>query len=186
MANDGRALAYMDITEIPTATTTAATGDWSVFFDTSTGSWSKENATGVISLTATDAITAAEHAGRLLYVTGTAAATYTLPAAGGTGDVYEFIIGEVNTNGTVIQVVNATDEFAGTLFQTDVDTSDTLISMPCLAADNFDTVTLNGTTKGGIVGDTIRFVDGAAGAWVISGHTNASGTVASPLSAAVS
>ena len=139
----------------------------------------------LVSLTGTASI-GSTHEGRDLFVTGTDAATYTLPQATGSGARYRFIMGEVNTNGTVIQVNDATDEFAGTLFQTDTDTSDALISMPCLAADNFDTVTLNGTTTGGIVGDVIQFLDVATNVWHISGHTNASGTVASPLSAAVS
>jgi hypothetical protein len=133
------------------------------------------------------AVTTILHEGRIINMKHTAAAsTLTLPAATGTGGIFKFLVGAVNTNNHIIQVANATDEFAGTLFQTDTDTSDALISMPCLAADNFDTITLNGTTKGGLIGDLIELIDLATGVWAISGHTNASGTVASPFSSAVS
>ncbi|MBL4891466.1 MAG: hypothetical protein JKX91_06525 [Rhizobiaceae bacterium] len=77
------------------------------------------------------------------------------------------------------------DEFLGTLLQTDVDTSDTLASYPALDADGFDTITMNGTTSGGILGDRIVLTDMATGKWLISGHINSTGTVVTPFSAAV-
>ena len=55
-----------------------------------------------VALTGTVALTAAANANRVNYITGTAAAAYTLPEATGTGDKYEFFFGEVNTNGTTI------------------------------------------------------------------------------------
>lgn len=132
-------------------------------------------------------VTAATHAGKTITLSHTAAeSVVTLPAATGTGNVYTFIVAAVNTNNHKIQVANATDEFAGVLLQTDTDTSDTLASYPALAADNFDTITLNGTTKGGFVGDEIVIKDLASGVFQITGHVNGSGTVATPFSAAVS
>lgn len=142
---------------------------------------------GVVELTASDAITADEHANRVVTLNALAGLTATLPAATGTGNTYTFAVTVTRTSNTyVIQVANAIDEFLGTLIQTDVDTSDTLASYPCLDADGFDTITMNGTTTGGIMGDRIVLCDMAAGKWLISGHINSTGTVATPLSAAVS
>jgi len=141
---------------------------------------------GVVVVTASDALTAAEHANRTIVFSVLTGATLTLPAATGTGDTYKIGVAlTVTSNDYVVQVANATDEFLGTLLQTDTDTTDTLASYPCLDGDGFDTITMNGTTKGGLLGDSIVLTDIAAGMWQISGHINGNGTVATPFSAAV-
>lgn len=132
-------------------------------------------------------LTAKDHAGRTIALDTAAGSTVTLPAATGTGDKYKFLVSvTVTTNDHIVQVANATDEFAGTILQTDTDTTDTLASYPALVADNFDTVTMNGTTKGGLIGDVIEIVDVAAGTFAINGHINANGVVATPFGALVS
>jgi len=142
---------------------------------------------GVVAIVATDALTPAEHANRTVTIAKLAGLTLTLPAATGTGDVYKIVVALTNTSSAyVIQVANATDEFAGTVIQTDADTSDTLASYPALDADGFDTVTMDGSTKGGIIGDMYTFTDIAAGRFLIEGVVTCTGTAASPLSAAVS
>jgi len=141
---------------------------------------------GVVELTASDAITADEHANRVVALNALAGLTATLPAATGTGNTYTFAVSvTITSNDYIIQVANATDEFLGTLLQTDVDTGDALVSYPCLDADGFDTITLDGSIKGGIMGDRIVLCDMAAGKWLISGHINATGTVETPFSAGV-
>ena len=113
------------------------------------------------------------------------AQTVTLPAATGSGRKYRFIVGVTATGSKVIQVANSTDEFAGIVYQVDTDTGDALVAYPAVASDNYDTVTLNGTTTGGLAGDVIEVIDVAAGLYAISGDTAGTGTVATPLSAAV-
>ena len=141
---------------------------------------------GLVTILASDALTAAEHAGRTTVFGVLTGATLTLPAATGTGDIYKIGVAlTVTSNDYIVQVANATDEFLGTLLQTDVDTTDTLASYPCLDGDGFDTITMNGTTKGGLLGDSIVLTDIATGMWQISGHINGNGTVATPFSAGV-
>ena len=141
---------------------------------------------GVVELTASDAITPAEHGNRAITLNALAGLTATLPAATGTGNSYSFAVSvTVTSNDYIILVANATDEFVGTLLQTDVDSSDALVSYPCLDADGFDTITLNGSTSGGIMGDQIVLQDIATGKWAISGHINSTGTVVTPFSAGV-
>ena len=145
----------------------------------------------LVTLTGTDAITQAEHAGRILLmgeVGGNAVATFTLPAATGSGDEYKFIVSVVNTSNYVIKVADATDTIDGSV----VVTNDTaaggtasLISWPTVAAT--DTITLNGTTQGGVqIGDYLLLTDIATDQYTVSGLLNASGTEATPFSAAVS
>lgn len=132
-------------------------------------------------------LTELEHEGRVIALDQADGSTVTLPAATGSGAVYKAVVTVTPTsNAHVIQVANATDEFAGVILQTDTDTSDTLASYPALAADNFDTITLNSGTTGGEVGDEIVIQDIATGVFLIKGHVNGSGVVATPLSAAVS
>jgi hypothetical protein len=145
----------------------------------------------LVTLTATGAITQATHAGCILLmgeVGGDAAATFTLPAATGTGAEYKFIVSVVNTSNYVIKVADATDTIDGSV----VVTNDTaaggtasLISWPTVAAS--DTITLDGTTTGGVqIGDYVLLTDIATDQYTVSGLLNASGTEATPFSAAVS
>ena len=144
----------------------------------------------LVTLTADTTITNAAHAGRILLmgeVGGNASATFTLPAATGTGAEFKFIVSVVNTSNYVIQVTGD-DTIDGSV----VVTNDTaaggtasLISWPTVAAS--DTITLDGTTTGGVnIGDYVLLTDIATDQYSVSGLLNASGTEATPFSAAVS
>jgi len=145
----------------------------------------------LVTLTATGAITQATHAGCILLmgeVGGDAAATFTLPAATGTGAEYKFIVSVVNTSNYVIKVADATDTIDGSVVVTNDTTAGgtaSLISWPTVAAS--DTITLDGTTTGGVnIGDYVLLTDIATNQYTVSGLLNASGTEATPFSAAVS
>ena len=113
--------------------------------------------------------------------------TPTLPAATGTGDTYEFFVGTtVTSSNVVVQVANATDEFLGNLFQIDTDTSDAIAAYPALDGDGFDTITLNGTTKGGLMCDSFIIRDQASGKFSLSGTVLATNSVATMLTSSVS
>lgn len=143
--------------------------------------------TQVVNITATDAITAKEHSQALTTVNAAAGLTLTLPAATGTGDVYKVVVGTtVTSNNVVIQVANATDEFHGFIVNVDADTSDAVAAWPALDGDGYDTITLNGSTKGGIMGDSFTITDYASGKFLLEARTTGTGTVVTPLSAAVS
>ena len=145
----------------------------------------------VVTLTATATITQADHAGRILLmgeVGGDAACTFTLPAATGSGDEYKFIVSVVNTSNYVIKVADATDTIDGSVVVTNDSTDGgtaSLISWPTLAAT--DTITLDGTTTGGVnIGDYVLLTAIATNQYTVSGLLNASGTEATPFSASVS
>ena len=130
-------------------------------------------------------ITAATHGERIVTLSHTAAeSTVTLPAATGTGNKYTFIVAAVNTNNHKIQVANATDVFEG-LALIAQDSADTIVAFETAAGS--DTITLNGTTKGGAaIGDKIEFIDYASGKFQINAVLTGTGTEATPFSAAVS
>lgn len=164
-------------------TVAASEGNYAegIFFaPTSAGALVNLNAT---SLT----VTAATHGGKTIKLSHTAAeSTVTLPAATGTGIIYRFVVGAVNTNNHVIEVANATDVFKGMIFTNSTgDTPD--LAQPWPTAADSDTITLNGTTTGGqAIGDYIEIQDIASGVFRVLGFTSTSGTEATPFSAAVS
>ena len=138
--------------------------------------------------TATDAVTIAEHAGRTLLlgeVGGNAAVTLTLPAATGTGAVYKFIVSVTNTSNYKIQVADATDTIDGIMMYLDEDGT-AVSAFPTVAAS--DTITLNGGTQGGIIGDYLELVDIATNQYHVRGvmRVAAGANPATPFSAAVS
>jgi hypothetical protein len=146
---------------------------------------------GAVTLTATGAITIAAHAGKILNmaeVGGDAACTFTLPAATGSGAVFKFVVGVVNTSNYIIKVADGTDTIDGSVIVVN-DAGDggtaSVISWITAAAD--DTITLDGTTTGGVsIGDYVVLTDLIADQYTVEGHLNASGTEASPYSATVS
>ena len=138
--------------------------------------------------TATDAVTISEHAGRTLLlgeVGGNALVTLTLPAATGTGAVYKFIVSVANTSNYVIKVADATDTIDGIMLYLDEDGT-AVTAFPTVAAS--DTITLNGGTTGGIVGDYLELIDIATNQYHVRGvmRVAAGANPATPFSATVS
>lgn len=133
---------------------------------------------------ATLALTLATHASTTVVANRAAGITMTLPAATGTGAKYKIVVGTtVTSNSLKVQVANATDVMTGTaLFGQDA--ADTAVLFET-AADS-DTITLNGSTTGGIKGDIIELEDLASGLWGVTVRGSATGAEATPFSAAVS
>ncbi|MHC5112436.1 MAG: hypothetical protein ACYTHJ_21465 [Planctomycetota bacterium] len=128
-------------------------------------------------------LTAAAHDGKIIALDAASGTAITLPAATGTGAKFTLIVTATVTSNTSTIACAGTDEFHGVVYQVDTDTSDTVAAYPALAADNFDVITMDGTTTGGLSGDRYEVVDIASGVWSLQGWQNASGTVATPLSA---
>lgn len=128
-------------------------------------------------------LTHAAHRGRLLVADRAAGITFTLPAATGSGAQFEFFIATtITSNNLVIQVANATDVMAG-LCQFAQDSADTMVGFETAATS--DTITMNGSTKGGIKGTVIRLRDVASGLFSVEIVGSATGVEATPFSAAV-
>jgi len=126
--------------------------------------------TGLVTIAATDAITAAEHAGRtnlLGEVGGNELVTLTLPDATGTGNVYKFIVSVVNTSSYKFLVPDASNTIDGQIMIMD---ADLIIPNVYHTAADTDTIILNGTTTGGgSIGDYIELTDIATDQWAVSG-----------------
>ena len=89
----------------------------------------------------------------------------------------------VTSNGYIIKVANATDVMVGNAILAQ-DAGDTAVMFE--AAASSDTITLNGTTTGGLLGARVSVVDIASGIWFVDVVSAATGTEATPFSATVS
>jgi hypothetical protein len=138
----------------------------------------------LVSVTANATLTSAANAGRTMNFNVASGATVTLPAASGTGNIYRFFVQTtVTSNSYKIQVANASDTMSGiAIVANDADNSASIFET---AADT-DTITLNGTTTGGILGATCEIQDIATNKFSVVLRGAATGTEATPFSAAVS
>ena len=182
---NGTTLDSSDSTKITIAEAVDITGALAVAGQTTlTGSFLP----AIHTFTATDAITEVEHAGRTLLlgeVGGNALVTLTLPDATGSGATYKFIVSVANTSNYVIKVPDADNTIAGIMTYLDEDGT-AVTAFPTVAAS--DTITLNGGTTGGIVGDYLEIIDIAADKYHVRGvmRVAAGANPETPFSATVS
>ena len=146
-------------------------------------------------------LTIADHAGRIVHNDAAGAVTYTLPATNANSDsavagpgadlnnlsnvgaTIEIFSSITKTGDMVIQVANATDVMVGSAILID-DSSDNVVGFETVSAS--DTITLNGTTKGGVTFSKIVCTVLASGKWKVDVLSGCTGTPATPFSAAVS
>lgn len=134
-----------------------------------------------VAITASKTLDRKTHAGTTVVVNAAAGLTVTLPAAAGTGDEYTIFVGTtVTSNSAIIQVANSSDIMQGVL-----GVASDIAGVTCPTTTTSDTITMNGTTTGGIKGSYVILRDVATNVWEVAGALVSSGTEASPFSAAV-
>lgn len=140
--------------------------------------------TGVDSLTS--AVTAStltvdsSYNGKTILISRAAGTAITLPAALGTQAKYRIQLStSVTSNSTTIKVANSTDIMQGQA----IVTAATPGAFYTTATS--DTVTMNGSTQGGLAGSYVELTDIAAGDWLVSAILVGSGSVVTPFSATV-
>ena len=143
----------------------------------------------------TTALTVGDHGGRVITVDD-ATAKLTVPEIVATVPSDKTDPNQLCNLGTTFRVMITTavtgfeinlsgsDEFVGVLYQIDTDSSDAIAAYPAEAADNFASIDLNGTTKGGRVGSYVEIEAVASAVWRVSGTVLASGSVATPFDTA--
>lgn len=121
------------------------------------------------------------HAGAIVTCNRAAGTTITLPASIGKGDEYTFVVGTtISSNSFIVKVANSSDTlFGGVAISTDV----AGITMLCGGTD--DTITMSGSTTGGVAGSSVTLKDVALNKWLVSGFLCSTGAEATPFSATV-
>lgn len=106
----------------------------------------------------------------------------TLPTATGNGKTFKIIIGtSITSNVTTIKATGNDVMVGHAIICNDTDNS---VSGFETAADT-DTITFNGSTTGGIKGDSVELIDIAYDTWWVRVITSATGVEATPFSATV-
>lgn len=139
-----------------------------------------DKSTRIIDVTsATVTLSENTHESRYVTLNRAAGIAVTLPAATGSGSRYRFIITTTVTSNTTTITAAAGDFLGGTVLQTKTDNTFASYHMD---GTSHTTLTFNGTTKGGIVGDYIELFDASTTMWHVKAMTKATGVVASPVS----
>lgn len=121
------------------------------------------------------------YAGAVVIVNRAAGCTITLPDATGSGHRYTITTIADQTGDLVIQAPDSSNTMMGMA----VLGNDSAGASCFYTADTSDTITLNGTTTGGYKGARVELIDVAADTWQVLVTSEASGTEATPFSAAV-
>jgi len=174
---NGEAIVVKNTGETETVVTVAR-GDLALVFNTGEGavtSWagaiiraSADNGFQAVAVGGTAlTLTKAQHNGKTILLDHTAAAsTVTLPAATGSGARIRFRVTAVNTNNHLIKVPDASHTLKGVIVSLDNDAN---AATAYSGTGTDDTITLNGTTTGGQIGDMIEVEDIAANVWGVHG-----------------
>ena len=129
---------------------------------------------------ATLAVTASDYNGQVINLSRAAGIVVTLPAATGSNAVYKFVVTtSVTSNNYIIKVANATDTLNGPASVGGA-TASVFGTLPAS-----DTITMNGTTTGGLIGSYVEVTDIAAGEFLVFAALVGSSTPATPFSATV-
>ena len=139
-------------------------------------------------------LTVANDAGKQIYYTSVATATFTLPAvntsspsdptdpnqANNYGATFDFVLSTTVTGNFIVKVANSSDTMVGTAILGSGTTA--LVFSTATASD---TITLSGTTTGGVGGATISATVVGANRYKVNVVSGATGAVATPFSATV-
>lgn len=132
-----------------------------------------------LALTAAQTLTAG-YANRPLLWNSATGAPLVLPAATGTGNTFSFRIGTSVTSGSLTFSDGSAHLYGQHLATTDGSSAQPATTSFAVSAAT--TITLNGTTKGGLIGDEIVFVDLATNKYAVQMRTRTTGTAATSAS----
>lgn len=118
------------------------------------------------------ALTSPRNGTKLLSLTVATAQTLNLPKATGKGGIYDVYL-PITASGNKVIKANGTDTINGL---SAVQTSQ------FQSASNTNTITLNGTTTGGVLGSRVTLRDAALGQWHVEANLVGSGAAATPFS----
>ena len=155
----------------------------------------------VVDADANTSLTVASHAGRIVLNDAAGAVTYTLPAINANSDsavagpgsdlnnqsnigsTFEIFSSITKTGSLIVKVANANDVMIGSAILID-DTADNVVGFETVAAS--DTITLNGSTTGGVTFSKIVCTAISSTQWKVDVSSGCTGTPATPFSATVS
>lgn len=128
-----------------------------------------------------------DHEGRWILLNRAAGCIAILPPATGSQDEYYIMVQTTQSGGAaVVRVANSSDSMVGNLLitQTTIASAFTGGTMEALGGGD-DTITMNGTTQGGIAGTQVKCIDIAPNLWLVEGILISSGSIITGITNAV-
>lgn len=105
--------------------------------------------------------------------------TVTLPAASGSGNIYKFFVKETITSNNYVIQLSGSDTMSGVaVVANDGGASASIFE----TASDSSTITLDGSTKGGILGGMVELQDLYSGKYLVKIHQSATDAEATPFS----
>jgi len=149
--------------------------------------WARLNP-GTVPAGSTKTLSRALDSGKTIRLDTAAGSVVTLPPAIGDGTRFHFVVTLApSSNSHIIKVANANDTIAGVLSVSPTTIAGAVTLNTAEAAGGTDdTISMNGTTGGGIVGSWLTLEDVKANLWAVRGQLVGSGTITTPFSATVS
>jgi type 1 fimbria pilin len=133
----------------------------------------------VVSLSSDVSLTSASHAGRVMLLDKADGLTVTLPAASGSGNVYKFFVKTTVTSNNYVIQLSGSDTMSGVAVVANDGGNGASIFE---TASDSSTITLDGSTKGGILGGMVELQDLYSGKYLVKIHQSATDTEATPFS----
>lgn len=113
-------------------------------------------------------VVAATHSDKIIELDTASGSVVTLPAASGSMAIIRCVVTvKPTSNAHIVKVASSSDFLAGSVNILDNDA--TALSAYAADGSSDDTITMNGTTKGGLVGDWVEFVDVKTNIWAVRG-----------------
>lgn len=132
---------------------------------------------GNVNLTTATTLSPSLHEGVTVCMNSATGFTVTLPAATGSGNYFDVLVTVTNTSGNHVVKTGGSDVLVGTVAVASTATS---VLTGCQSTNS--TITMTGTTTGGLKGSWLHFTDIATGVWFVEANLVASGTAASAVS----
>ena len=133
---------------------------------------------GQITKTAAFSVTR-DMAGKTIVLNNTTGFAVTLPTALGTGLKFNFVFGAtVGSGNMTVKSVRGADVWYGLALGLD---GDGVPANAWAASGTIDGANFDGSTQGGVVGDTLELTDVAANIWLVQARVQQSGTEATPF-----
>lgn len=130
-----------------------------------------------VTITAATTLSRNVHSGAIVNVNSTTGRAITLPAATGSGDVYTlYFVATVSSGSHTVVRAGSDVIIGGVSISTDIG------GVTMLAASTTATITLSGSTTGGVIGSWLRLTDAASGKWMLEGFLCSTGAEATPFS----
>jgi hypothetical protein len=165
----------------------------------SLGGLYQQGPASVVSITSSTTLNPTDHAGRILSIGGSLAATLTLtlptistasnPTTSGPGQdpstannqgvTYTIWVPTTISTSSLKIATDGTDKYVGSLISVDTDTTDATRGFTAGASDTY--INLNGTTTGGVAGSWVQIFAIAANKYIVTGVILGTGTVATPF-----